>query len=145
MAALHRAQKESDELLLILIASCGGVSLRAALRRAAMDETATTLGLSTATAFIDVWKYYDSINLVKLARAMLALRMDPTTLAMHLLLYLGVRIIRADQCCSLPLEVTNSIAQGCGRATDMARGLLHSFLDLFHHQLPRQHHQQHHH
>ena len=115
-------------------AIAGSSALQASLRRSFDNEVAIGNKLDIANGLWDLWKYYDTVDIVNLVNEALSVNFHPVPLFFCVLAYMSPRTLRADKCHSRFINVYNRIPQGCGQAPNMARALLHNLLDAWHRQ-----------
>eukprot|EP00959_Pyramimonas_sp_CCMP1952_P213465 4466246-Pyramimonas_sp.AAC.1 len=93
-------------------AIAGSLALRAALARATLDECARELGVSYATLFLDLQKFYDSISFVLLMKASRSLHYPAITTVLEVGMYAAPRLIKQCVLVSSALEPGKSIVAG---------------------------------
>ena len=109
-------------------ARAGRSPMMAAMERCFLDETAAELGFESITDLWDLHKFHDSIPIGELIHQALNLGFHPMVLLFCVLTYLAPRVLRADECHSLPIQPTNSAVAGCGEANNMAKIIVHSVM-----------------
>ena len=110
-------------------ALAGHSALRAAAWRALGDETMAWLGGSTATVWLDVAKFFDSLDPERLISKLVDLQFPPFVLYMQLLLHWSPRIIASASCDSEVLTVTRSVLAGSEASCSMARGYVYDICE----------------
>ena len=106
-------------------AIAGSSALRAAVWRSFLDETAGLMQACVATAYIEIEKFYDSLDLVKLLGKLIDLEFPPLQLCLHVQMHVAGRVILNDKCCSEVVHITRSILAGCTSSNSMARGYMY--------------------
>ena len=103
----------------------------------ALDETSAKLkGSLYGTFYLDLKKFYDSLDLSILIRRAMQLNYPAVNLYMTTLIYLAPRVIRACHDYSLPICPWNGIVAGCGSANHAARAMLYVVLEITHNASP---------
>ena len=110
----------------------GSSALRAGLRRLLRDEVATTKGEDIISILWDAEKFYDSLDLRLILREGQLSAMDTVVLSVCLEAYLCPRVLTVDSSCSLPVDIANSILQGCRFANRMCRFAMYKTLQSIH-------------
>ena len=110
----------------------GSSALRAGLRRLLRDEVATTKGEDIISILWDAEKFYDALDLRLILREGQLSAMDTVVLSVCLEAYLCPRVLTVDSSCSLPVDIANSILQGCRLANKMCRFAMHKTLQSIH-------------
>ena len=107
----------------------GHSALRAAAWRALGDESMAWIGGSVATVWLDVAKFFDSLDPLKLIHKLTQLEFPPLVLFMQLQLHWSTRIIRSASCVSQPIQVSRSVLAGSEASCSMARGYLYDICE----------------
>ncbi|CAK0909165.1 unnamed protein product, partial [Prorocentrum cordatum] len=120
-------------------AVAGSSALQAFIVAACLDEAAARGHSAEAWAslFLDLEKFYDNINLVKLIKKADALEYPPVELYVCTLMYVAPRVARASGPYGAPLVPCNSIVAGCNHANNAARTMLYDILELAHRTAPK--------
>ena len=113
-------------------AVAGSSALRAGLLRSMLNESAIALGFLVVEGLWDLEKYYDSISATKLVAEARALDFDCQVLFFVMMANLSPRALRADTCCSEFVLPQNSVLQGNGQSCNLAKVMLHRFLEEWH-------------
>ena len=100
-------------------------ALRSAVHSHLMMETAHIMGISAGILFIDLQKFYDSVDLVLLMRACGVLGYPRIPLLLLVQALLGPRTLRADGHRSNQVPVSSGLVAGSSQANHLARALLH--------------------
>ena len=107
-------------------------ALRSAIHSNLMMETAHIMGISAGILFIDLQKFYDSVDLVLLMRACGVLGYPRISLLLLVQTFLGPRTLRADGHHSNEVPVSNGLVAGSSQANHLARAFLHRALHDHH-------------
>lgn len=106
-------------------ALAGQSALRAAAWRALGDETIAWLGGSVVAAWLDVRKFFDSLDPCELVEKLTALEFPPVVLYMQLLLHWFTRVLSHSEFDSLAVHVSRSILAGTEASCSMGRGYVY--------------------
>jgi ribonuclease HI len=117
-------------------AIAGSSALRAAVMRSYRMEVCGLLGASASMAFIDIEKFYDSLDPVLLIMHLLALDFPAVSLLLHLQVHWAVRIVIHRGVVSNLMVVSRSILAGCTSSNSIARGYLYHICERLHWQFP---------
>ena len=112
-------------------------ALRSATHSNLMMETAHILGISAGILFVDLQKFYDSVDLVLLVKACEVLGYPRIPLLLLVQAFLGPRALRADGRRSGQIPVSGGLVAGSSRAGHLARALLHRVLQDHHTRCPK--------
>ena len=115
----------------------GCSALRAAALRSFGAELAVLAGASTAGGFIDIAKFYDSLDPVILMRQLMDLEFPSLSLLLHLQAHWGWRCILHSGVAGDLVGVSRSILAGCTSSNSIARAYLHHVCQELSWQLPR--------
>ena len=107
-------------------------ALRSAIHSNLMMETAHIMGISAGIFFIDLQKFYDSVDLVLLMRACGVLGYPRIPLLLLVQAFLGPLTLRADGHHSNQVPVSQGLVAGSSQANHLARALLHRALHDHH-------------
>ena len=99
----------------------GSSSLRAAMSRAFMDETACTLGLETASTLWDIQEFFDSLDLTKILLFAKEFEFPATELVLLISCHLAARLLRSKGCYAEAIQPHRSAVAGCRGAQQFAR------------------------
>ena len=110
----------------------GSSALRAGLRRLLKDEISAGKHEDIMAILWDAEKFYDSLDLRLIIKEGQLAAMDIVVLTVCLEAYLCPRILTVDRACSLPIDIANSILQGCRFANRMCRFVMYKTLDSLH-------------
>ena len=77
------------------------------------------------TTYIDIEKFYDDLDPVKLLGKLIDLEFPPLQLCLHVQMHVAGRVILNDKCCSEVVHITRSILAGCTSSNSMARGYVY--------------------
>ena len=80
-------------------AMAGSSALTAAVWRSFLDESAAALSVTCGTAYIDIDKFYDSLDAVKLLGRLKDFAFPPLQLALHGQVHWACRLIMSNDCC----------------------------------------------
>ncbi len=119
-------------------AIAGSSALRSGLMANILDEAARAKSQDTATLYVDMEKFYDTISLTKLLQLCLQVGFPGRPLILSLMLYAGPRIIRASGNVGQIFVASTGLLAGAGSATDQARAFLYQLLDESHKIFPKQ-------
>ena len=117
-------------------ALAGHSALRAAAWRSLSDETMAWFGGTSATVWLDVAKFYDSLDPGLLISKLVDLEFPPCVLFMQLLLHWCPRIIASASCDSPVLHVSRSVLAGSEASNSMARGYLYDICERISSRIP---------
>ena len=93
-------------------AVAGNSCLREGIRRRFVSEVACLNGKHCVDTFLDLEKFYDSIDNVKLIQQALQLKWNPVVLYMSLLVHMAPRVLRIGDLWGEWISPYNSILQG---------------------------------
>ena len=110
----------------------GSSALRAGLRRLLKDEISAGKHEDIMAILWDAEKFYDSLDLRLIIKEGQLAAMDIVVLTVCLEAYLCPRTLTVDRACSLPIDIANSILQGCRFANRMCRFVMYKTLDSLH-------------
>ena len=113
-------------------AVAGSSSLRRAMSRAFLDETATSLGLHTASTLWDVKEFFDSLDITKILRFALDSCFPATELVLLTLCHLAPRLLKSGGCYAEPIQPHRSAIAGCRGAQQFARLVMKQILHVVH-------------
>ena len=85
-------------------------------------------GVAAVSGLIDVEKFYDSLDVVKLCDAALQCDVPPQAVALQLCVCLGPRVLVEKGCCSRFVFPTRSLVAGPNDGVDLSRCFLDSHL-----------------
>ena len=112
--------------------------LREGIRRRFVSEVACLNGKHCVDTFLDLEKFYDSIDNVKLIQQACQLKWNPVVLYMSLLVHMAPRVLRIGDLWGEWISPCSSILQGCGSSNSWARALLYRLLQDLHSRFPVQ-------
>ena len=98
-----------------------------------MMETAHIVAISAGILFIDLQKFYDSVDLVLLMKARRVHEYPRIPLLLLVQAFLGPLTLRADGHHSALIPVSNGLVASSSQANHLARALLHRALHDHHH------------
>ena len=116
----------------------GSSALKAALKRRILDECAVLKRESTAGIYWDVEKFYDSINIVRLAELSQEFNFPIAVSSLDLQVHVAPRVVRWANFYSEATPIFSSILAGSKFSNSYARIALYRLLDAAHAQLPDQ-------
>ena len=119
-------------------AVAGNSCLREGIRRRFVSEVACLNGKHCVDTFLDLEKFYDSIDNVKLIQQACQLKWNSVVLYMSLLVHMAPRVLRIGDLWGEWISPCNSILQGCGSSNSWARALLYNLLQDLHSRFPVQ-------
>ena len=99
----------------------GSSSLRAAMTRAFMDETASALKLDTASTLWDIQEFFDSLDLTKIMLFAKEFEFPATELVLLISCHLAARLLRSNGCYAEAIQPHRSAVAGCRGAQQFAR------------------------
>ena len=103
----------------------GSSALRAAIHRSYALEVHGILGVSSAIGFIDIEKFYDSLDPFILVEDVLSIGFPAISLLLHLQAHWGPRLIQYKGMVSEYILVSRSILAGCTSSNSLSRGYLY--------------------
>ena len=98
---------------------------------------AVMAGASVAAGFIDIEKFYDSLDPQILVTQLIRLQFPPVSLILHLQAHWGIRCIVQEGIASRLFAGTRSILAGCTSSNSLARAYLHHVCEDIVWQIPR--------
>ena len=119
-------------------AVAGNSCLREGIRRRFVSEVACLNGKHCVDTFLDLEKFYDSVDNVKLLQQARQLKWNPVVLYMSMLVHMAPRVLRIGDLWGEWISPCNSILQGCGSSNSWARALLYNLLQDLHSRFPVQ-------
>ena len=96
------------------------------------------MGNTALTPFLDLEKFYDSIDNVKVIQQAFQLKWNPAVLHMSLLVHMAPRVLRIGDLWGECISPCNSILQGCGSSNSWDRALLYNLVQDLHSLFPVQ-------
>ena len=114
----------------------GSSALQAAISRAFGAEMAVLAGASVVAGFIDIEKFYDSLDPHTLVVQLIRLGFPAVSLLLHLQAHWGLRCIMKGGVISPLFGVTRSILAGCTSSNAIARAYLHHVCEELTWQIP---------
>lgn len=114
----------------------GNSALRIASLRRLKNEFAVAKFDSTAALLWDCEKFHDSISLREVLEGAARVEYPDHCICMAVLMHISPRILRANGCCSDPIEVDTGILAGCSNSNSMAGIGLYQILEFYHIQHP---------
>ena len=114
----------------------GSSALRAAVLRSFGSEAAVLAGASVVAAFVDIAKFYDSLDPVILVTQLIKLHFPTVSLLLHLQAHWGLRCVTKDSAVGRLFAGTRSILAGCTSSNSMARGYLHHICEAVSWKIP---------
>ena len=126
----HTFDKAKAQFWDSAISGCS--ALKAGLMRRFVEELAVLSGQDSLSAFWDVHKFYDSIDISILIGMMVNCGFSITIAAMDLMIHVGLRILKWCRSCSSPITPCTSILVGSKFSNTNARIYLYKFLDDLH-------------
>ena len=106
------------------------------LLRRLLDELAVLSGQKSAGVYYDVEKFYDSLDVVQLAKLSTSLGFPVLVAAMDLQIHVSARAPRWCSHYSFPMDVSSSILAGSKYSNSYARAYLYDMLDSLHKAVP---------
>ena len=104
----------ADSLTAFWDTACKGSSaLSAALCRASLDELALLENKTPITAYWDIQKFYDNVNISKLIKAAFEMDLPLRAMGIALQMHLAPRILSVNKWASRIIQVSNSLIAGC--------------------------------
>ena len=116
------------------IAKCS--ALRSAIHTSLMMEKAHIMGVGAGILFIDLQKFYDSVDLVLLIRACNGLEYPWIPLLLLVQAIMEPHTVRADAHLSGHIPVSDRLVAVSSQANHLGRALLHRALHDHHHRCP---------
>ena len=107
-------------------AVAGNSCLREGIRRRFVSEVACLNGKHCVDTFLDLEKFHDSIDNVKLVQQACQLKWNPVVLFLSLLVRMAPRVLRIGDLWGEWISPCNYILQGCGSSISWARVLLYT-------------------
>ena len=112
-------------------------ALRAAAFRAFGAEVCSLTGAASASAFVDIAKFYDSLDPIVLMRKLIDMDFPASSLVLHLQAHFGWRVIIHEGVAGNLIGGSRSILAGCTSSNSIARSYLHHICDDLGTPLPR--------
>ena len=106
--------------------------LREGIKRRFASEVACLNGKHCVDTFLDLEKFYDSIDNVKLIQQAFQLKWNPVVLYMSLLVHMAPRVLRIGDLWGEWISPCNCILHGCGSSNSWARALLYRLVQNLH-------------
>ena len=119
-------------------AVAGNSCLRECIRRQFVSEVACLNGKHCVDTCLDLEKFYDSIDNVKLIQQACQIKWNPVVLYKSILVHMAPRVLRIGDLWGEWISPCNSILQGCGSSNSWARALLYRLLQDLHSRFPVQ-------
>ena len=116
-------------------AVAGNPCLREGIRRFP-SEVACLNGNFCVDTFLDLQKFYNSIDNVRLIQQVCQLKRDPVVSYMSLLVHLFLHVLRIGDLWRECIQPCNSILQRCGSFNSWDKALLYSLLQDLHSRFP---------
>ena len=110
-------------------AIAGSNAIQAAFHRIFLDETAARQSRCYASNCTDVVKFYEMVDLAKIAERGVELGYPARILYLSLIMYIAPRVLREALAFSPPVLPVRSIAAGCKSAIHFARIALYGIME----------------
>ena len=106
----------------------GSSAQAAAYHRALQDEVAISMGFHVCNVLADGHKFYENVDLIKVATDAVAHGFSMTIMRMLLQIYMALRVISIDGCMSEGTCADNGIVAGCQEACNLAKAIVYTII-----------------